>query len=156
MSIMDVLESLSGAEYDEPDILDQDAPEEKELEVIGEVVTEEEPAEEPESEEEIPEAWPDEMQLPEDPAPKRKIRAEWIMLIVAALAGTLLGIMVLLAMPYFTAPDEDPDSLPQRHEVNWATEPVMETYLEPTISETEPKNPTIPPAPNPYAWSIRS
>ena len=150
MSIMDVLESLGGPEYDEPDILDQDAPEEKELEVIGEVVTEEEPAEEPESEEEIPEAWPDEMQLPEGPAPKRKIRAEWIMLIVAALAGTLLGIMVLLAMPYFTTPDEDPDSLPQRHEVNWATEPVMEEYLEPTISETEPKNPTIPPAPNPY------
>ena len=100
MSIMDVLESLGGPEYDEPDILDQDAPEEKELEVIGEVVTEEEPAEEPESEEEIPEAWPDEMQLPEGPAPKRKIRAEWIMLIVAALAGTLLGIMVLV---YFIA-----------------------------------------------------
>ena len=157
MGIMDVLESLSGPEYDEPTPLEQEAAPEEAVEEIPEAVTEPEAAEplpqelpeEPESEEEIPEAWPDEMQLPDSPAPKRRIRAEWIMAIVAALAGILLGVVVLLAQPYFT-PDEDPDSLPQRHEPNRATEPVVETYLEPTISETEPKNPTIPPAPNPY------
>lgn len=145
MGIMDVLESLSGPEYDEPvsevpEILPEPAPEAEEV-----------PAE-PASGEEAPESrevWPDEMVLPEGPAPKRKVRAEWIMLIIAAFAAMLLGVLVAVCRPYFV-PDEDPDALPQRHEQNYATEPVRETFLEPTVSETEPKNPTIPPAPNPY------
>ena len=65
------------------------------------------------------------------------------------LAAVLLAVMVVLCIPYFGA-DEDPESLPQRHENIRATQPVQETILEPSIPETEPENPTIPPDPNPY------
>ena len=46
---------------------------------------------------------------------------------------------------------EDPDALPNRHAAAVEqTEMIRETILEPTISETEPENPTIPPERNPY------
>jgi len=96
---------------------------------------------------------------PEEPAKtSRKIRfslrAEWIMGIIALLCAVLLGVMVALCMPYMfpeepevsAAPtvvldEEDPEALLHRQE---------EEILEPTVSETEPENPTIPPEKNPY------
>lgn len=86
--------------------------------------------------------------LPAPPIPRR-VRPELVMGIIAAFCAMLLMVMVILCMPYFGA-DEDPESLPQRHDVQRATEAVAETILEPTISGTEPENPTIPPDPNPY------
>ena len=83
------------------------------------------------------------------PKPRRKLRAEAVMGIIAALCALVLAGMVLVCMPYFGA-DEDPEALPQRHEPQRATEAALETFLEPTVSETEPENPTIPPDPNPY------
>ena len=125
MGIMDVLESLSGPEYDEP-----------------EVPAEEFPA--------MP--GPEETVLPEPPKQRKKLRPEWIMLGAAAVAAMVLGFLIALCMPYFgqEEPEEDPEALHQRHEANWATEPASVLTPEPTVSETEPKNPTIPPAPNPY------
>ncbi len=81
-----------------------------------------------------------------------RIRPELIMGIIALLCAVLAGWMVLVCYPYFN-PSEDPENLPQRHEAALpiAEEQVVhETILEPTISETEPENPTIPPDPNPY------
>ena len=153
MGIMDVLESLSGPEYDEPEIRSTQLPEAPEDIPEENPVQQEEPEEaELFAEEELYETYEDmleDVNLEELPEPK-KLRAEWIMAIVAAFAAVLLGVLVVLCLPYFgQTPDEDPEALYQRHE-NWATEPVIETYLEPTVSETEPKNPTIPPDPNPY------
>lgn len=93
----------------------------------------------------------DERRSPEElPEEKRTpIRPEWIMAAIAACCAVLLGILLLLCKPYFTQ-DEDPEDLPQRHDPHRATEAVLETIPEPTISETEPANPTIPPDKNPY------
>ncbi len=92
------------------------------------------------------------VECPEEapPSQRKKLRPELIMCIIAALAGIFLGIMVLLCRPYFTAPEEDPESLAGRHEAQWATEPRQEESPEPTAAETEPAIPTIPPDPNPY------
>ncbi len=57
--------------------------------------------------------------------------------------------MVVLCAPYFSPADEDPEEL-VRHDSARNTEPVAETILEPTVPETEPEKPTIPPDPNPY------
>ena len=94
---------------------------------------------------------PLEEELPVLPEKKPfRIRAEHILGIIAAFAAVLAGVMFILCLPYMR-PDEDPESLPQRHEAIRATEKVpQETLLEPTISETEPEFPTIPPDPNPY------
>ena len=80
-----------------------------------------------------------------------RIRPEWIMGIIAALCAVLLGAVIVMSLPYMRGTDEDPDSLPDRHAA--AAEPTLpprETILEPTVPETEPENPTIPPARNPY------
>lgn len=81
--------------------------------------------------------------------PRRTIRAEWIMGIIAIACALLLAVVVILCIPYF-GKSEDPEALPQRHEPLTATEAILETILEPTIPETEPENPTIPPDKNPY------
>ena len=131
MGIMDVLESLNGPEYDEA-----------EEQTLQEEALQPEPVY-------ADTAYPEETDI-EVPQKKRlSVRPEVIMLIVAAFAGVLLGTLVLLCRPYFQV-DEDPQSLQQWHEVQRATEPVHEFIPEPTVSETEPKNPTIPPDKNPY------
>lgn len=81
--------------------------------------------------------------------PRKPIRPEWIMAAIALLCAALLAVVVLVSMPYF-GQEEDPESLPQRHEPQRATEAVLETFLEPTVPETQPVNPTIPPDRNPY------
>ena len=85
-------------------------------------------------------------------APKRRpLRPELIMGIIALGAALLLMVMILLSKPLFTPKEEDPEILLHQHqtqeEVPW---PPAETWLEPTIPETEPENPTIPPDRNPY------
>ena len=136
MGIMDVLDELNGPEYEEviPEAADPGAPE----------LPEETQPEQP--------VYVD-IPLPEEPAgPKKRltIRAEAVMAIIAAFAAVLVGVMVLLSMPYIQQEDEDPQSLQQWHEPQHATEPVQLEITEPTVSETEPKNPTIPPDRNPY------
>jgi len=85
----------------------------------------------------------------------RGIRAETVMLMIAACAAMLLIVMIVICLPYMrpekvpevSAPpavslgEEDPEALQT---------PQEELILEPTISETEPENPTIPPEKNPY------
>ncbi len=97
---------------------------------------------------------PDEEILPPQTIKKPfRIRPEVIMAIVAAFAAVLVVVMVMLCYPYMnTNPSEDPDNLPQRHEAaRPADDPMVhEPILEPTISETQPEHPTIPPDPNPY------
>ena len=75
-----------------------------------------------------------------------RIRAEWVMVGIAFLAAIVLGVTAALSRPYYQK-DEDPMDLPSYHMD--AAEP-QPTYLEPTVPETEPENPTIPPDPNPY------
>ena len=133
MGIMDVLDKLNGPEYEEA------IPEK------AEAKREDAPAAQ-----EIPEPAPELPELPELPKKRLAIRAEWVMAIVAAFAAVLLGVLVLLCLPYFQEEDEDPQSLQQWHEVQRATEPVHEFIPEPTVSVTEPENPTIPPDKNPY------
>jgi len=84
----------------------------------------------------------------------RKPRPEWILGIITAAAALLLGTVFLMSCPYLperTPAEEDPEMLLHQQqaaeEMPW---PPLETYLEPTVSETEPKNPTIPPERNPY------
>ena len=81
----------------------------------------------------------------------RPLRPELIMGIIALCAALLLIVMVLLSRPYFTPADEDPEILQhQQQSQNEEPWPPLETWLEPTIPETEPENPTIPPDRNPY------
>ena len=75
------------------------------------------------------------------------IRPEIIMGIVAALAAVLLAVVFVFSMPYMFR-DEDPEAAKMQH--IHQTEAAEEVILEPTISETEPENPTIPPDRNPY------
>jgi len=159
MGIMDVLESLSGPEYDEPtsqtaeepDIPEAPEPAEEAQPDVPEETSQPEPLPAPETSAYEDAAYPGEEEVIEALRKRRPLRPEIIMGIVAAFAAMLLTVVVLLCLPYFgAAPEEDPEALQHRHEANWATEPVIETYLEPTVSETEPKVPTIPPDPNPY------
>lgn len=85
----------------------------------------------------------------EEPAPPKRVRPELIMGLIAILSAALLLTMVVLCIPYFN-PDEDPELLAQRHNPPQVTQAVPETILEPTVPETEPENPTIPPDRNPY------
>ena len=82
-----------------------------------------------------------------------RLRPEIIMGIVAAFAAVLLIVLLVLCMPYMNL-DEDPEILSDRHSAVHAVEEdpeaLHETILEPTVPETEPENPTIPPDPNPY------
>ena len=150
MGIMDVLEELNDWVTEEP----EEAKTAEETQTAEETPIAEEP--------EIPET-----SVPEEPAvlveqtypeademiatlrKRTRIRPEWIMGIIAAFSAVLLIVMIVLCMPYFGA-DEDPEALAERHTPVRATEEVQETILEPTISETEPENPTIPPDRNPY------
>ena len=141
MGIMDVLESLSGPEYEES------APQAPEETPVEEVASAEEPetAGEETAAETAPPQEPQytDIPLPEpDIVPKKRfsLRAEVVMAIVAAFAAVLAGVMVLLCMPYFQAEaeDEDPQSLQQWHEPQHATEPAQLEITEPTVPETEP------------------
>lgn len=82
------------------------------------------------------------------PPPRKGIRPEMVMAVIAALAAVLLGVSLALSLPYIHL-DEDPEAMkhPAQQEI---TLPLQETILEPTESETEPENPTIPPDKNPY------
>ena len=146
MGIMDVLEEL------------EEIPQEPEsLETMDAQTAEPEeaaPAAEPlpEPEDSSDEDMPSLEEMITAAKKKRSIRPEWILGIIAALCAVLLGVVIVISLPYITAAsNEDPDALPDRHA---AAEPVTlpqrETILEPTISETEPENPTIPPERNPY------
>ena len=99
--------------------------------------------------------------LPENdlPAPPKRpgLRPEWILGIIAGAAALLLAAVVLMSRSYFPqkSDTEDPEILlhqqqqQQQEEVELPWPPLRE-YLEPTVSETEPENPTIPPERNPY------
>ena len=85
---------------------------------------------------------------------KRPIRPEWLLVIIALAAALLLGGILLISRPYMLPKEpaeEDPELLLHQHQAQEdAPWPPLETYLEPTVSETEPENPTIPPDRNPY------
>ena len=83
------------------------------------------------------------------PQSRKPLGPERIMVFIALVCAALLVVMLLVSLPYM-GQEEDPESLPQRHEPQRATEAVLETILEPTVPETQPENPTIPPDKNPY------
>ena len=156
MGIMDMLEALDDwveeepAQESVPEALQppepqapvSDAPE------VPEQIQIPEPApsvEEPDEEEDLPTA--EEAALAK--GKRRPLRPEWIMAMIALFAAVLLGFTVILAQPHWNPKSEDPEALPERHP-SMATQPIRETILEPTIPETEPENPTIPPERNPY------
>ena len=91
--------------------------------------------------------------LPDTPARRKKLRPEWILGIIAAAAALLLAAVLLMSRAYLPKPaqDEDPEILMHQQQdpedVPW---PPLQDYLEPTVSETEAANPTIPPQRNPY------
>jgi len=87
----------------------------------------------------------------EAPQKRRPPRPEWIMGIIALCAAILLAVVVVLSKPHMTVKEEDPELLwHQQHQEEDAPWPPLETWLEPTVPETEPENPTIPPDRNPY------
>ena len=110
------------------------------------------PEEDPAAAPEAPEAPVPEI-LPAEAGPVRRfrLRAEWVMGIIALLAAGLLAVTVWLAMPYFT-PEEDPEALPQLRQTAPIAlpEPEIPTDATETAETTEPPVPTIPPDPNPY------
>ena len=141
MGIMDILEEL------------EDITEEPEQESAGqqanmpELFTEEDTPEEPE--EVIEEDMPTLEEMISVTKKRPRVRPEWILGIIALLCTVLLGVVIVLCLPYMQETDEDPDALPGRHAAAVElTEPPREPILEPTIPETE--NPTIPPERNPY------
>ena len=93
-----------------------------------------------------------EIPQPETPeaVPKKRIRPEAVLGLIAALAAVLLIVMVVLCIPYFDD-KEDPESIArpmhEHMEEIHETEPPMEATEETTEPATEP---TIPPEPNPY------
>ena len=92
--------------------------------------------------------YPEEEVVLEDlRARSRRVRPEAVMGIVAAIAAVLLIVVLVLSLPYMSR-DEDPETAKEQYIRQ--TEPKVEVILEPTISETEPENPTIPPDRNPY------
>ena len=137
MGIMDVLEELESIPEEIPE---ETVPEETAAEEIVLPVPEEPDEDLPAIEEAVS-------------ASKKKmiIRPEWILGILAALCAGLLGAVLMISLPYMKPMEEDPDVLPDRHaEALVLPEVPRETILEPTVSEAEPKNPTIPPERNPY------
>lgn len=92
--------------------------------------------------------YPEEEEVLKDlRARSRRVRPEAVMGIVAAVAAVLLAVVLVLSLPYMFR-DEDPETAKAQYIRQ--TEPEEEVILEPTISETEPENPTIPPDRNPY------
>ena len=85
------------------------------------------------------------------PQKRRSLRIEWILAIIAGFAAVLLAVTIVLSKPHMAQQEEDPELLlhhqQQAEELVW---PPPEAFLEPTVSETEPENPTIPPDRNPY------
>ena len=81
------------------------------------------------------------------PVRPHRLRPEMVMGIVAVLAAVLLAAVLIPSLPYMFR-DEDPEAAKAQNIRQ--TEPQEEVILEPTISETEPENPTIPPERNPY------
>ncbi len=156
MGIMDVLAQLEGPEYEQPAPLEtpevremtQSAPAPEEAAAARTEIQTREPVPSPLP----PETWQEEEALDK---PRRKLRPEAVMGIVAALAVALLIAVVALCWPYFSeeAVDEDPEALPQYHQGNFEALQVTERppeEPEETLAETEPKETTIPPDPNPY------
>lgn len=84
------------------------------------------------------------------PFPVPHVEPAFVMGLIAALAAALLLVMVVLCLPYFGKDSEDPEAVIHHYNQTLPTQPPQETILEPTIPETEPENPTIPPDPNPY------
>jgi len=137
MGIMDVLEELNDLETEdaplpeaEAEILPEVPPVIIDTDILPETAAEESP----------------------DPAPKRRyLRPEWILGIIAAAAALVLGAVLLMSRPYFPKEaEEDPELLLHQQEAEEEPWPPLETWLEPTVSETQPENPTIPPDRNPY------
>ena len=102
---------------------------------------------------------PEELNITEEKEALRikfsELRPEWILGIIAAVAAVILVIVLLMSRSYFPKKpvlgEEDPEALlHQQQEMEDVAWPPLEEYLEPTISETEPENPTIPPDRNPY------
>ena len=99
----------------------------------------------------VPESVP-EADVPR-PVRRKPLRPEWILGIIAAAAALLLIAVLVMSRAYLPKPadPEDPEMLlhqqQETEEVPW---PPLETWLEPTVPETEPENPTIPPDRNPY------
>lgn len=146
MGIMDVLEELD-------DIAEEAVPEAPEI-IEAEETPEAEKAVPPEEA-----AAPEEISDEDMPAleeviaaakKKSRLRPEWIMAGIAAVCAVLLGVVLVISLPYMKPADEDPEALPDRHAAAEMTQPTRETILEPTVPETEPENPTIPPERNPY------
>ena len=99
----------------------------------------------------------EESQAPLHPVHKRRLlRPEWILGIIAATAALLLGLVLLMSRSYLpkkppTPAEEDPEALlHQQQSSEDAVWPPLDQYLEPTVCETEPVIPTIPPDRNPY------
>lgn len=84
---------------------------------------------------------------PLSPAPRPGgLRPEAIMGIIAALSAVLLIVMLVLCRPYFTV-DDDPEA--PKHDPQFPSAQSQE-FLEPTISQEDPEDPTIPPEKNPF------
>ena len=98
----------------------------------------------------VPESVPE----PDAPRPVRRkpLRPEWILGIIAAAAALLLIAVLVMSRAYLPKPadPEDPEILLHQQETEEVPWPPLETWLEPTVPETEPENPTIPPDRNPY------
>ena len=95
--------------------------------------------------------------------PRRGLRPEWILAMVAGGAAVLLVLTLIFARPYFPQPkeelpespvqqyqEEDPEALPQHPLEEDPGALPGEDNLEPEDSDEEPENPTIPPDRNPY------
>ena len=157
MGIMDVLETLSGPEYDEPapvqteeaeQILEEMAVEQEAMQLLDQ-----ETAGQPEPEkqqEDLPEAEP---QLPEIPElleqlkGKRRLRPETVLGGIAAFAGVLVLVLLILCAPFF-GESEDPEALQQFHQDNFEPLQVTERLEDPQEDpgeQTQPEKPTIPP-----------
>lgn len=86
--------------------------------------------------------------------PRKKMRPELVMALIAGAAALLLLVTVVLCMPYFSAPSQkeevDPDVL--KHQSEWEPLQVTERAEEETLptEEAEPTLATIPPDPNIY------
>ncbi len=130
------------------------------MDVLAELETEEEknaslpeaktePPVSPESTPLIPDTGIVPEEEPVVPAKLPRLRPEWILGIIALASALILLGVFLISRPHFSK-EEDPEMLLHQQHALQATAPPTENYLEPTIPETEPENPTIPPDRNPY------
>ena len=94
--------------------------------------------------------------------PRRSLRPEWVLGIVAGAAALLVLLALILSRPYLKESGKEEPEIPQQQQTQLEDPEILqhqqedpgllpgEDNLEPEISETEPENPTIPPDPNPY------